>query len=255
MKIIVCVKYVSGALGFVELVADGTDVDPAFLEREVNEADICAVEEALRLRDASGDGEVVLVTVGDEEADEALRQSMAMGADRAVRVSSSSLSVHDPISVARALGVVVRAEQPGLVLCGVQSTDAGSQSTGPALASAVGLPCVAVVTKVELTGPGHGFRLSREFEGGLSEVVEVDGPVVITVQAGMNEPRYGSFKEKMRAKKAQIPMVDPGDLGAGRVTVRSMAAVDSSRGRKVQMIDGGPAHVAARIVQIVREVG
>lgn len=251
MKIIVCVKYVSEASNFVEFVADGTEADPDFLERDVNEADFCALEEALRLRDEIGDSEVLVVTVGEVPAEEALRKCIAMGADRAVRVSSASMSVHDSISVARALAVVVRAEEPSLVLCGVQSTDTGNQSTGPALASAVGLPCVAAVTQVEQTSGGNKFRLHRDFEGGLSQVVEVDGPAVITVQAGINDPRFGTFKDMRRAKRSEIAVLDPGDLGSGRVTVRRMLAAED--GRKVEMIDGGPVEVAARIMQLVRE--
>nr|WP_240940582.1 electron transfer flavoprotein subunit beta/FixA family protein [Planosporangium flavigriseum] len=220
----------------------------------MNDADTYAVEEALRIRDEVG-GEVVVVTAGDEGAVEALRRCVAMGADRAVRVWSDGLSVHDPIAVARSLAAAIRDEAADLVFCGVQSSDAAQQSTGPALASALGVPSVSVATKVDVVSGGSGLTVRREFEGGLAEVVELDGPAVITVQTGLNTPRYGSFKEMMKAKKAQIPVVDPGDAGASRVKVRRMFVPASSGGRDIEMIDGGPAQIAARIVQLVREVG
>jgi electron transfer flavoprotein beta subunit len=255
VKIVVCVKQVVEVPSYVEFGAGGVDVDPAFTSHELNDADSYAVEEALRIRDAAGGGEVVVVTAGDDGSAEALRRCLAMGADRAVRVWSESLSVHDPISVARSLAAVVRDEAADLVFCGVQSSDAAQQSTGPALAAALGVPCVSVATKVDVAAGGRELVVRREFEGGLAEVVEVEGPAVITVQTGLNTPRYGSFKEMMKAKKAQIPVVDPGDIGAPRVKVRRMFVPSSGGGRDIEMIDGGPAQVAARIVALVREVG
>jgi electron transfer flavoprotein beta subunit len=252
MKTVVCVKQVIGISSFVEFDSAGTDVDPAFMEPELNEADAHAVEEALRLREEAGQGEVVILTAGGEGAEEALRACLAMGADRAVRVAVEGSAGHDPLRVARALAVAVRAENADLVLCGVQSSDAAQQSTGPALASILGLPCVSVVTKVEAGTAGGGLTLHREFEGGLAEVVEVDGPAVLTVQTGLNEPRYGTFKGKMMAKKATIDVVDPGDVSPG-AQVRRMFVPTATGGQTVEMVGGGAAAIAERIVRIVRE--
>jgi electron transfer flavoprotein beta subunit len=249
MKIVVCVKYVSKTSEFVEFLPDETDVDPAFLEREVNEADFSAIEEALSLRDEMGSGEVIVITAGGEPEEDGLRKALAMGADRAVRVAFPSLSSMDPIAVARALAVVIREEQPDLVICGIQSADFGSQSTGPALASALGLPMVAAVTSVERNGVR--FRLHRDLEAGTSEIVDVNGPLVISVQAGMNDPRFGSFKDMKRAKKAGIPVSRPGNLGESRVTALRMYVPASTHA--VQMIEGGPTQVAARIMQLVKD--
>lgn len=248
MKTVVCIKYVSTTTEFVEFLADDSDVDPAFLERDINEADYSALEEALRLRDDDG-GEVVVVAAGGDNDEEGLRKALGMGADRAVRVAVSGSAIHDPISVARALAVAIRGENPDLVICGVQSADFGYQSTGPAIASATGMPFVAAVTSLERNAAG--FRLHRDLEAGNSEVVDVDGSMVISVQAGINDPRFGSFKDMKRAKKVDIPVVDPGDLGTTRVTVRRMFLATSAH--SVQMIEGGADQVAARIMQIVKE--
>jgi electron transfer flavoprotein beta subunit len=250
LKIVVCVKQAGEVPSFVEFLPSGADVDPAFVSHEVNEADTYAVEEALRLRDESGDGEVVVVTAGGEGAEEALRRCIAMGADRAVRVLVATEEASDPLLVARRLAEAARREEPDLVLCGVQSSDSAQQSTGPALASALGLPAVAVVTKIDVEGDGLVVR--REFEGGLAEVVEVQRPAVITVQTGLNEPRYGTFKGMMRAKKATVEVLEP-TSSSPRVAVRRMYLPTADDGRVINVEQSSPGEVAARIVEIVRE--
>jgi electron transfer flavoprotein beta subunit len=250
MKIMVCVKQAGEVPSFLEFLASGVDVDPAFVSYEVNEADTYAVEEALRLCEENGDGEVVVVTAGGERAEEALRRCLAMGAHRAVRVPVAAEETGDPILVARRLAAVGRQEQPDLILCGVQSSDSAQQSTGPALASALGLPAVSVATKVDLEGDGVVVR--REFEGGLAEVVEVERPVVVTVQTGLNEPRYGTFKEKMKAKKATVELVEDSS-NTPRVKVRRMYVPTAAGGRGITIEESSPGDVAARIIEIVRE--
>ncbi|WP_297620757.1 electron transfer flavoprotein subunit beta/FixA family protein [Nocardioides sp.] len=234
----------------MEFLASGQGVDPAFLTHEVNEADNYAVEEALRLRDESGEGEVVVVTAGEDGSEEALRRCIAMGADRAVRVPLAADEAADPIHVARRLAVAARQVQPDLILCGVQSSDAAQQSTGPALASALRMPSVCVVTQVELAG--DGLVAHREFEGGLAEIVEVERPAVLTVQTGLNEPRYGTFKGMMRAKKAQVEVVEDAAT-APRVMVRRMYQPTLDQGRVTHVEQSSPSEVAARIIEIVQE--
>lgn len=258
MKIAVCVKQAADIPAYVELTPDGRDVDAAFLSFEVNEADTYAVEEALRLADEGADAgsevEVVVLTAGDDEAEEALRTCLAMGANAAVRVVLKRSQTHDPVAVARALAGAVAAQQPDLVLCGVQSSDAAQQSTGPALAAALEMPSVSVVTGLDVAAGSGTVTARREFEGGLSEQVEVDGPAVLSVQTGLNTPRYGSFKGKMRAKKAQIEVDEPAP-STPRTTVRRMFVPEDGDGRAVRMIEGGPDEVAARIVELIREMG
>src|SRR5687767_13843485 len=218
MKIVVCVKQVAALGDEVEFTEDERDVDPDFLDHALNEWDSFATEEALRVRDAAGDGEVVVVTVGDEEAEEAMRRALAMGADRGVRVWADALAGADPITVARALAEVVRGENPDLVLTGVQSSDAVQAATGTALAELLSLPRVAVVTKLEL-GSGTA-TVHRELAGGLVDVVEVYTPCVLTIQTGINEPRYATLRAIKQAEGKEIEVREPGDLSAPAARVR-----------------------------------
>ena len=188
----------------------------------------------------------MVVTVGDPEAEAALRRCLAMGADRAIRIDAAPL---DPISTARALSDVVREEEPDLVLTGVQSADSVQGSTGVALAELLGLPRVAVVKQLDWSG-GTTATVHRELEGGLVDVVEVDTPAVLTIQTGINAPRYANLRAIKQAEQLEIAVV-PAEPGEASYRVRRMFA--PPRGAGAEMLDGGAASVAGRIVEIVRE--
>jgi electron transfer flavoprotein beta subunit len=252
LRIVVAVKQV-GALGDeVEFTEDERDVDPDFLDYALNEWDSYATEEALQLRErAGGDGEVVLVTCGDEDSEDAVRRGLAMGADRAIRVWSDELRGADPIMVARALAPVVQAESPDLVLAGVQSSDAVQAATGTALAELLGLPRVAVVTKLAWDGSGSTATVHRELEGGLVDVVEVDMPAVLTIQTGINEPRYATLRAIKQAEQQEIETREPDHLGDPAYRVRRMFV--PPKGEGAEMLNGNPAAIAGRIADIVKE--
>lgn len=204
------------------------------------------MEEALRIRERLGEGEVVAITVGDEEAESALRRCLAMGADRAVRIDAEPL---DPISTARALAPAIAAESPDLVLTGVQSADSVQGSTGTALAELVGLPRVAVVTRLEWDGSGAA-TVDRELEGGLVDVVEVETPALLTIQTGINQPRYANLRAIKQADQQEIAVV-AAEPGEPAYRVRRMFT--PPRGEGAQLLDGGPAQVAERILELVQE--
>jgi electron transfer flavoprotein beta subunit len=188
----------------------------------------------------------VVVTVGDAEAEGALRRCLAMGADRAVRVDAVPL---DPVSTARALAAAVSGESPDLVLTGVQSADSVQGSTGAALAELLGLARVAVVTNLDWTGVGAAM-VHRELEGGLVDVVEVDTPALLTIQTGINEPRYANLRAIKQAEQQEIAVL-PADAGEPAFRVRRM--FPPSRGAGAELLQGSPADVAQRIVELVRE--
>jgi electron transfer flavoprotein beta subunit len=247
MKVVVCVKQVATLGDEVEFTDDERDVDPDFLDYAVNEWDTYATEEALRLREAAGDGEVVVVSVGDEDVEDCMRRCLAMGADRGIRVDAGERL--DPIQVARALAEVVRGESPDLVFCGVQSADSVQAATGTALAELLGLPRVAVVTKIEL---GNGkATVNRELEGGLVDVVEVETPAVLTIQTGINEPRYATLRAIKQADEKEIDVRPLGDAGEQAYNVRKMFV--PPKGEGAEMLNGNPADVAQRIKEIVEE--
>jgi electron transfer flavoprotein beta subunit len=188
----------------------------------------------------------VVVTVGDAEAEGALRRCLAMGADRAVRVAAEPL---DPVSTARALAVAVAVESPDLVLCGVQSADSVQGSTGVALAELLGLARVAVVTRLEWSGAGTA-TVHRELEGGIVDVVEVDTPALLTIQTGINQPRYANLRAIKQAEQHEIAVVTA-DAGEPAYRVRRMFT--PPRGAGAELIDGSPAQVAQRIVELIKE--
>lgn len=204
------------------------------------------MEEALRIRERLGEGEVVAVTVGDEEAEGALRRCLAMGADRAIRVDAEPL---DPISTARALAPAIAAESPDLVLTGVQSADSVQGSTGTALAELVGLPRVAVVTRLEWDGSGPA-TVDRELEGGLVDVVEVDTPALLTIQTGINQPRYANLRAIKQADQQEIAVVA---AETGEPAYRVLRMFTPQRGEGAELLDGGPEEMAQRILELVQE--
>jgi electron transfer flavoprotein beta subunit len=247
VKIVVAVKQIAQLGDEVEFTDDERDVDPDYLDLALNEWDTYATEEALRLREAAGEGEVVVVSVGSEDVEEALRRCLAMGADRGIRIEVDERL--DPIQTARALADVVSAESPDLVFSGVQSADSVQAATGTALAELLGLSRVAVVTNIEL-GDGKA-TVHRELEGGLVDVVEVDTPAVLTIQTGINEPRYATLRAIKQAEEKEIEVREPGDLGEPGYRVRRMFV--PAKGEGAEMLDGSAADVAQRIKEIVEE--
>ena len=262
MKTVVCVKQVAVVGDEVEFTDDERDVEPDYLERAVNEWDVAAVEEALRIKeslaasDASSDadadagGEVVVVTVGDEEASEALRRCLAMGADRAIRVHAEGVDDADPLTVARALAAVARRERPDLVLCGVQSSDSVQAATGVMLAELLNLAAVAVVIKVECAKDATRAEVHRELEGGLLDVVEGDLPAVLTIQTGINEPRYATLRAIKQANLQEIEVTDIDRALPVAYRVRRMYVPE--RGAGAELLGDDAAGVAARIAELVK---
>jgi electron transfer flavoprotein beta subunit len=189
----------------------------------------------------------VVVSVGAEDAEEAMRRCLAMGAHRGIRVDSGDQL--DPIQIARALAEVVRAENPDLVFAGVQSADAVQAATGTALAELLDLPRVAVVTKIELAD--GKATVNRELEGGLLDVVEVDTPALFTIQTGINEPRYATLRAIKQAEEKEIDVRQPGDLGEPAYRVKKMFL--PPKGEGAEMLNGSAADVAQKIKEIVEE--
>jgi electron transfer flavoprotein beta subunit len=251
VKIVVCVKQVAVLGDEVEFTADAHDVDPDYLDFALNEWDSYATEEALRIREGlGGEGdEVVVVSVGDEKVEAAIRRCLAMGADRAIRVEYARSA--DPITVARLLAPVVQRESPDLVFCGVQSSDGVQAATGTALAELLGLPRVAVVTRVEWDPSAGRATVRRELEGGLIDVTEVDTPALLTIQTGINQPRYANLRAIKQAEQKEIEVASLAEQGEPAYRVRRMFA--PPKGEGAEILAGGPADIARRIREIVEE--
>lgn len=214
MKTVVCIKRVPDTEARIRVASDGASIDQAGLKFIVSPYDEFAVEAALRLRDAAGGGETVVLTLGEAAAGEQLRSALAMGADAAIRLDGSGSL--DGLAVARALASELKALGADLILFGMKATDDDQQQVGPMVAELLGLPCVTVASEIQ--GEEGKVVCHREVEGG-TEVVEVDLPAVVTVTKGPYEPRYPSLKGIMAAKKK--PMEEkPVEVPASRIKAR-----------------------------------
>jgi electron transfer flavoprotein beta subunit len=260
MKILVAVKQVSSLDEDFEFRDDGRDVDPDFLIRDLNEWDDFSLEEAVKIKEASAEPvDVVAVSVGPEEADEILRKCLAKGADRAVRIWDDAIEGSDSIAIARVLAAAAKREAPDLLFAGVQSSDQSYASTGIATAAFLDWPHAAVVSQLSYT-PGAATALfRRELEGGLLQAVEIQCPAVLTIQLGINTPRYASLRSIKQAAAKPIEIVSLADLGlvaadvgeAGSASrVRRMYVPDKGQ---AELIEGGVAAQAARLAAIIRE--
>jgi electron transfer flavoprotein beta subunit len=256
VKILVAVKQVARLEDDFELNGSAA-IDPAALDWQLNEWDTFSLEAALQLLENGAGGEVVAVTVGDERSEDGLLACLAKGADRAVRVWEEALAGADPLAVASVLAAVAAREQPDLILCGVQSSDAAAAATGVAVAGLLDLTRVAVVNAIERDG--ERLRVQRELDGGDVEVLSLSMPALLTVQTGINEPRYATLRAIKQARAKPLEVLALCDLAldaagvhaaAGSRTVRFAAP---ERGRGAQMLDGSASAIAARIAELVAQ--
>ena len=258
MKILVPVKQVAVLDDEFEMRDDGRDVDEDFFETDLNEFDHYAVEEALLIKEAAGEGaEVVIVTVGDDDTDDALRTALAKGADRGIRVWDDSLADADGIAIARVLAKVVAREAPDMVFTGAQSADFGHATTGMALAGLLGWPHAAVVSKLEFTPGAETATLHRELEGGLEEIMTVKCPAVLSIQLGINQPRYASLRGIRQARQLPVDELDLDDLGLADEDVTSASRVRrmyAPEKGKAEIIEGSAAEQAGRLSEIIKEL-
>ena len=212
MKVLVPVKRVIDYNVKVRVKADKSGVDLANVKMSMNPFDEIAVEEAIRLKEAGKADEIVAVSIGVKQSQETLRTALAMGADRAILIEAAETTDTDiePLAVAKLLAKVIEEEQPGLVLCGKQAIDNDMNATGQMLAALLGWSQATFASDIEM-GDGTA-KVTREVDGGL-QVIEVKTPAIISVDLRLNEPRYASLPNIMKAKKKPLDMKTPADYG------------------------------------------
>lgn len=213
MKIVVAVTEVAELSDEFEI--DGLTIPDAYFDYSLNEWDDYAVEEAVQLSEEGIADEVVTVTIGPERAEETVREALAKGADRAIRVWDDEIGAQDvllPDAKATMLAAVVEEEDPDLVLTGVQTDDGGWGTTGVALARELGVAWAAVVTQLDLDPADDTARVHRELEGGTEEITDVQLPAVMTIQSGINEPRYASLRGIRQARQKELTVQSFEDL-------------------------------------------
>ncbi|EJZ18541.1 electron transfer flavoprotein subunit beta/FixA family protein (plasmid) [Rhizobium sp. Pop5] len=227
MKILVPVKRVVDYNVKIRVKPDGSGVELANVKMSMNPFDEISVEEALRLKEAGKAGEVVVVSIGPAKAEETLRTALAMGADRAILVETEDAV--EPLTVAKILKGVADAEQPGLIIVGKQAIDDDSNQTGQMLAALLGSAQATFASKIEI-GDGKA-TVTREVDGGL-QTIEIKLPAVITSDLRLNEPRYASLPNIMKAKKKPLDKKSPADFGVSTTPRLKVLKTEEPSGRK-----------------------
>ncbi|MCC6441424.1 MAG: electron transfer flavoprotein subunit beta/FixA family protein [Rhodanobacteraceae bacterium] len=259
MKIIVCIKRVPGiSEADIKLAAGSMNVDLGRLPMDVNEADNCAIEEAIRMKEAHG-GSVHTVTIGSGEDDVMIRMALAKGCDASTRIDSPELPAHtSPLAIAKVLATAIREMEFDLVLTGAMAADTGNMAVGVALAAELGVHHAAVVRKLDLAG--DQIRVVRELEGGAGEVLNMRLPALLTIQTGINKPRYAPILGIRAAQKKELKVLslaqlglDPGELAGPESTVQFEGFHFPAVVNKAEQIEGNldmkSELLAARIVQ------
>ena len=236
MKILVTAKRVVDYNVNIRVLADQSGVDLNNVKMSVNPFDEIAIEEAVRLKEAGKAEEVIVVSVGQTQCQEQLRTALALGADRGILVETEEDM--QPLAIAKVLKAVVDKEQPGLIITGKQAIDGDNSQTGQMLAALAGLAQATFSSEVEI-GDGSA-TVTREIDGGL-ETITVKLPAIVTTDLRLNEPRYASLPNIMKAKKKPIDVVTPADLGvdvAPRVkTLKVEPPAERAAGIKVESVE------------------
>ncbi|MHA7971491.1 electron transfer flavoprotein subunit beta/FixA family protein [Rhizobium sp. CAU 1783] len=227
MKVLVTVKRVVDYNVKIRVKPDGSGVELANVKMSMNPFDEISVEEALRLKEAGKADEVVVVSIGPAKAEETLRTALAMGADRAILVETEDQV--EPLAVAKILKGVVEAEAPGLVITGKQAIDDDANQTGQMLSALLGWSQATFASKLDLGA--DKATVTREVDGGL-QTIEVKLPAIVTTDLRLNEPRYASLPNIMKAKKKPLDKKSPADFGVDTAARLKVLKTEEPSGRK-----------------------
>ncbi len=256
MEILVCVKRVPDTSeNEIELNSAGNDIDRDDLVYSVNEWDNYAVEEALQIVDKAG-GSVTVVTVGDDESEEVLRREMAMGADKGILLSDDAFEGVDGRGIATILKAAVDKGRYDLILTGAQADD-GAAQVGGMLAAMLDVPYASLVNQIEVDG--DKITVGREIEGGNQEMHEITLPCVLSIQTGINEPRYVGIRGIRKVASVEIPTLGAGDLGldAGAVApkVKRLDYFLPDLGDGAEMLEGDTEEIIAKLIELLKAKG
>ena len=260
MKVLIAVAEVAEVEDDFEI--DGLGIDERYLNYDLNEWDDYAVEAGVQIQETGDDVEVVSVTIGPERADETIRMALAKGVDRAVRVWDDALEdveYLDSETKADVLAAVVEEEQPDLVLTGVQSDDTAFGATGVSLANEIGFEWAAVVNHLEYEPGAETASVHRELEGGVEELTDIELPAVLTIQTGINEPRYASLRGIRQAQSKEIAPKTLEELGLDASVTDSAVALtqlyEPETESDATLFEGGPDEEAGQLADLLRDKG
>ncbi|MGI8812337.1 MAG: electron transfer flavoprotein subunit beta/FixA family protein [Pyrinomonadaceae bacterium] len=251
MKIIVLMKQVANKDAVLRIAGDERWINEADVAQQTNESDGYALEEALRLRESKGDGEVIVCTLGPQGARSVIKDALARGADRGIHVLVEDSKHLSPYQIAKAIADAIREENADLVFAGLQSDDASYGQTGVVLAELLGIPHATIVIEVDRESLGEKLRVKRELESGWYQWFSYQLPALLTIQSGISQIRYASLKGIMAAKKKDVREVSASieDFG-GKQTIEKVYMPLKSK--QTQMLGGGDAKKGA--VELVEKL-
>ncbi|HEX9641809.1 MAG TPA: electron transfer flavoprotein subunit beta/FixA family protein [Candidatus Krumholzibacteria bacterium] len=251
MKILCCVKQVPEKDARLRIAEDGSWIVEDGLSYAISECDRYGVEAALRLKEA-GQGEVVVLSVGDGRASKGIKEALAMGCDRAIHVNTAAVARADALTIAKLMAAAVKDESFDVIICGQQSDDLGYNAVAPSLAHYLDMAHAQIVLSVESIDGGK-LRVSHELDNSLIETMEIAMPVVLGVQSGINDVRYASLKGIMGAASKPQKKLSVEELGFGDADLASKIEIESVsfpvRSSQAEMIVGEPAAMARTLVQ------
>ncbi len=250
MKIVVAIKQVPARDSLLKVNAEASWIEDSDLSFEINEPDAYALEAGLQLKEKEG-GEVVVLCAGPDRATQTIREALAKGADRAIHIEVEETSAGDPLVLSRLLAKALEAEQPDLVLTGLQSDDLGYGQTGVILAELLGLPHATLIMNVETEGAG--IRVRRELEDGWFQNVDMPLPALLTIQSGATKLRYATLMGIKKAKTKEIKLLTADELGGvsePSITVSRLYVPPKTK--QSQIFDDAPKEAAAKLVEKLR---
>ena len=247
MKIGVCIKQVPAKDAPLTIVEGGAWIRESDIGFETNEPDSYALEEALRLKEKHG-GEVVAISMGPERAKQTIKEALAKGAERGIHIADNEFYKLDPLASARSLAAAIQGENFDLILTGLQSDDQGFGQTGVLLAELLGRPHATLIMQIEITD--GRMKLKRELEAGWFQWVELPLPAVLTIQSGINKPRYATLKGIMAAKKKEITTVERASLGVPDSRTQQVERIYvPQKTKKTEFLTGSPKEIAAKLIE------
>jgi electron transfer flavoprotein beta subunit len=250
LKIGVCVKQVPAKDAPLAIIESGSWIRESDIGFETNEPDGFALEESLRLKEKHG-GEVVAISLGPERSKQTIKEALAKGADRGIHISDSEFFKLDPLNSARSIAAAIQHENFDLILTGLQSDDQGFGQTGVLLAELLGHPHATIIMQIEVA-EGH-LKLKRELEAGWFQWVELPFPAVLTIQSGINKPRYATLKGIMAAKKKEIVTVERSSLAVNDPPTQRVERIYiPQKTKKTEFITGQPKEIAAKLIEKLR---
>jgi electron transfer flavoprotein beta subunit len=253
VKILVCVKSVPEEESNFRINAAGNSYEEAGLKFKVNDYDLCAVEEAVRIKEKFKDVEITVLSVGPARVDAEIKKAMGLGCEHGMRIDEPEANSRDAIEIASSIAAWARNKNFDLILCGVMSEDLQRCSTGPMLAQLLGLSCATTVISLNFSDDRKKILSRRELEAGMREKVELPLPALLTIQTGINVPRYASLSNVLRVRNMKIPSVSASQLGGAGASGSVVRAYLPERSKTCEFFEGDPEDVAQQLIERIRE--